>query len=94
MKTFKRHIIIVLSLCLIAFTSQAQSSKKGNTKKGNFEKQTFVKDKNSDDNFKQIGPPDPGGGGWGAPINGGLYILVAGSIVFWGRKVRNELKDE
>lgn len=95
MKTFKRHIIIVLSLCLLAFTSEAQSAKKGNTKKGNFKKQTFVNDKGTDTDYYK-GVPNPGGGGGGGPIpiHGGLSLLVLGSIVFWGRKVREELKNE
>jgi len=96
MKILKRHIIIVLSVCLIATTAIANNTKKSDTKKGNFQKQTFVNKKGTDtENLK--GVPNPGGGGGGGgpiPINGGLSILIIGSIAFWGRKIQEELKDE
>lgn len=64
----------------------------GTDKGGNFKKETFAKD-NFNKDGEGLTPPTVGQGGTTqAPIGSGMYILFIGGILFFGIRVRSELK--
>ncbi len=82
-------IIIGLSISIIC-NGQTKQNKKDLKGKGNFHNKSFSKDKDPPPD-PQLGVPDPD---WESPINGGIGILIVGSLLFWGKKIKNEFLNE
>ncbi len=82
---------------MLVSSAYSQNEEKPQKRKGNFEKSAFSKSNSrTDSNIpdKQLGPPNPGGGGWPTPATGGIGFLIVGSLIFWSNKAYKELKNE
>ena len=87
-------LLIYILLCAPFFVFADGQPPPPSKKTGNFKKSAFKDNTAWSKDSKGTGLPGPGDatGGNPAPISGGLSILIVGSLVFLGKKVRDEIK--